>query len=135
MTLAADDPFSLLFAEMKQEMLKASPNLDGYMQKLKNDLAAMPELVWKLTDEQIGDIVSGLSIVSRIAITSSTGGKKVKSDAGALASALDMISLESGGQMPKALTAAESKQAADAFANLDLSQIDTTKGPTWRNRK
>ena len=53
MTLAADDPFSLLFSEMKQEMLKASPNLDGYMQKLKNELAAMPELVWKLTPEQI----------------------------------------------------------------------------------
>lgn len=135
MTLAADDPFSLLFAEMKQEMLKASPNLDGYMQKLKNELAAMPELVWKLTPEQIGDIVSGLSVVSRIAIVSSTGGKKTKSDAGALASALDLLSLDSGGKMPKPPSAAELKASADAFANLDLSQIDTTKGPTWRNRK
>lgn len=86
--LPSDHPFMALFAEFDLELSRASPNLEQYLNKLKLDIQKDPSLVWKLTPEEIGKVVRGASIISRIEIASSTGAKKKKSDLGALEDAL-----------------------------------------------
>ena len=82
--------YETLFAELDAELQAASPNLDHYLEKLRKDIAETPEMVWKLSPEQIGKIVRGLQVQSRIEIVSSSAAKKKKSDIGGLADALGL---------------------------------------------
>jgi len=125
------DPFSTLFAEFEAELKLASPNLDGYLEKLRQDIAATPELVWKLTPEQIGLIVSGLAKVSRIEIASASAGKTKKKDLDALGGMLDLMSLENGPGLAK--SPEKKAMSLDLFGGLggDFKSV-SVKVPPWK---
>lgn len=120
------DPFSALFAEFEAELKKESPYLDGYLEKLRKDIEATPELVWKLQPEQVGLIVSGLATVSRIEIA--TAAKKTKkSDLSALEGILDVMAMNNGGSViPKQKTAEEKAAALSLFGSMTIPSAPST---------
>lgn len=119
------DPYSVLFAELEQKILQASPDLGGYLEKLKMDIKATPEMVWKLKPEQVGLIIRGAAVHSRIAIEGETAGKKSKkADIAAVSGVLDMLNLPAAPALPKKQ---EAKAVSDIFAGLNLESLATAK--------
>jgi len=111
------DPFSALFAEFEAELKKESPYLDGYLDKLRKDIEATPELVWKLAPEQVGLIVSGLATVSRIEIAAASK-KSKKSDLSALEGILDVMAMPSAKSKPAASSAEDKAAALALFGSM-----------------
>lgn len=133
MSELVNDPFSALFAEFEAELKSASPNLDAYLEKIRKDTAETPELVWKLTPEQIGLIVTGLAKVARVEIATATKGKAKKKDLDALEGMLDLMAMENNGSViPKQKTAAETKAALDLFGGLKLNSVPLGTKPPWK---
>lgn len=81
------------FAEFNDALLANSPNMESYMEKIRRDISEMPDLVWKLTPEEIGLIVSGSAKIQRIEIVSATTSKSKnkKADLDSLVTELEFL--------------------------------------------
>ncbi len=84
--------FKKLFAEYEAAMLEKSPNLPVYLDKVRSDLNSTPEILWRLSDQEIGVIVSGMMIHSGIQIASESASKKA-AKSGSSASKVSLASL------------------------------------------
>lgn len=125
MSTEIHDPYTVLFAELEAKILARSPDLGGYLEKLKMDIKAAPEMVWKLKPEQVGLIIRGAAIHSRIAIENESAGKKSKkADIAAVNGVLDMLNL------PGAAPAAAAPQSlANVLGGLNLDSLAKAKLP------
>ena len=113
------------------EQLFASPELYKYLDKLRLDIYNTPELVWRLTDEQIGKIVTGLQVQSRIEIVSTSTAKKKKSDIAGLAEALGLTGGIPGVAEKKA--SAAKVKSADLEAFMAMEKITGGTSPQNSN--
>lgn len=83
--------FKTLFAEYEAALLEKSPHLPAYLEKVRSDLHATPEICWLLSDEQIGVIVSGQMQVSGVEIAAAA--KAAKKESGPKMSLADALGL------------------------------------------
>lgn len=83
--------FKTLFAEYEAAMLAKSPNLPAYLDKVRSDLNSTPEILWRLSDSEIGIIVSGMMIHSGIQIASESAAKRSAKAGTAKVSLADLL--------------------------------------------
>lgn len=111
--------FLELFAEFDKALIERSPNLPIYLEKLRADLQLMPDLPWKLKPEEIGRVVQGMMIISRVTIANAetaTKGSKKKSD---MANLMMQMGVTEGAQGAAALKAkVETVQDLDSFMGM-----------------
>jgi hypothetical protein len=66
--LTEADAIHQRIAELQEELDKASPNIATHLLKIHKDLAASPELLHILSEDEIAVIAKGLQVQSQVQI-------------------------------------------------------------------